>query len=151
MLKHASSPFEQLIGTTLGNYRLEQLIGQSRIGPVFLVRTDTTATTYLLYILAGSMSLAPKDRESYLERFQYQASQIATLQHPYILPLLDYGADRGLPYLITPHIQMRSLRARLARSGALDVLTVGRYLDQIATALEYAHEHAVDPCGRPLG
>ncbi len=67
-------------------------------------------------------------------------------EHPEI-----HGADRGLPYLITPHIPMRSLRARLARSGALDVLTVGRYLDQIATALEYAHEHAVDPCGRPLG
>jgi serine/threonine protein kinase len=142
MLKHASSSFEQLIGTTLGNYRLEQLIGQSRIGPIFLVRTDT-ATTFILQMLAGSINLAPRDRESYLERFQYQAAQTTSLQHPYILPLLDYGVYRGLPYLITPHIQMRSLSARLARSGPLNVLTVGRYLDQIATALEYAHEHAV--------
>jgi len=143
MLKHAPSSFEQLIGTTLGNYRLEQLIGQSRIGPIFLVRTDTAATTFILQMLAGSINLAPRDRESYLERFQYQAAQTATLQHPYILPLLDYGVYRGLPYLITPHIQMRSLSARLARSGPLNVFTVGRYLDQIATALEYAHEHAV--------
>jgi serine/threonine protein kinase len=143
MLKHASSSFEQLIGTTLGSYRLEQLIGQSRIGPIFLVRTETAATTFILQMLAGSINLAPRDRESYLERFQYQAAQVATLQHPYILPLLDYGVYRGLPYLITPHIQMRSLSARLARSGPLDVLTVGRYVDQIATVLEYAHEHAV--------
>lgn len=143
MQKHASSFFEQLVGTTLGNYRLEQLTGQGRMGPIFLVRTDTASTTFLLHMLAGSMNLAPKDRESYLERFQYQASQIATLQHPYIFPLLDYGVYRGLPYLISPHIQMRSLHARLARSGPLDVFTVGRYLDQIATALEYAHEHAV--------
>jgi serine/threonine protein kinase len=143
MLRHASSTFEQLVGTTLGNYRLEQLNGQSRMGPIFLVRTDKASTTFLLHILAGSMNLAPKDRESYLERFQYQASQIATLQHPYILPLLDYGAYRGLSYLITPHIQMRSLHTRLAKSGPLDVLTVGRYVDQIATALEYAHEHGV--------
>src|SRR6266516_1688043 len=142
MLKHASSSFEQLIGTTLGNYRLEQLIGQSRIGPIFLIRTDTAATTFILQMLTGSINLAPRDRESYLERFQYQAAQTATLQHPYILPLLDYGVYRGLPYLITPHIQMRSLSARLARSGPLNVFTVGRYLDQIATALEYAHEHA---------
>lgn len=142
MLKHASSSFEQLIGTTLGNYRLEQLIGQSRIGPVFLVRTDTAATTFILQMLAGSINLAPRDRESYLERFQYQATQVATLQHPYILPLLDYGVYRGLPYMITPHIQMRSLSVRLAKSGPLNVFTVGRYLDQIATALEYAHEHA---------
>ena len=72
MLRHASSSFEQLVGSTLGNYRLEQLVGQSWIGPVFLVRTDTATTTYLLHILAGSMNLAPKDRESYLERFQHR-------------------------------------------------------------------------------
>src|SRR6185437_4917279 len=34
----------------------------------------------------------------------------------------------------------RSLTARLKRSGPLDMLTAGRYLDQIAAALEYAHE-----------
>ncbi len=77
MLKHAPSSFEQLIGTTLGNYRLEQLIGQSRIGPIFLVRTDTAATTFILQMLTGSINLAPRDRESYLERFQYQAAQTA--------------------------------------------------------------------------
>ncbi len=38
---------------------------------------------------------------------------------------------------------MRSLLSRLARSGPLDVFTIGRYLDQIATALEYGQEHAV--------
>src|SRR5260370_23485868 len=38
---------------------------------------------------------------------------------------------------------MRSLLNRLARSGPLDVFPIGRYLDQIATALEYGQEHAV--------
>src|SRR5260370_41638079 len=38
---------------------------------------------------------------------------------------------------------MRSLGYRLASNGPLDVVTAGRSLDQIATALEYAHEHAV--------
>jgi hypothetical protein len=35
------------------------------------------------------------------------------------------------------------LLSRLDRNGPLDVFTIGRYLDQIATALEYGHEHAV--------
>ncbi len=136
------SAFDKLIGVTLGNYRLEQFLGQSDVRPNFLVRADAT-TTYLLRFLAGSTSLPSQDHSVYLERFHYQAGQIAALRHPYILPLLDFGVYRDVPYLISPHIPLRSLRTRIDRNGALNTFTVGRYLDQIATALEYAHEHAV--------
>ncbi len=134
--------FDKLVGITLGTYRLEQYLGQSEIGPNFLVRTDTT-TTYLLRFLVGSASLPSQERSVYLEHFQYQAGQIATLRHPYILPLLDFGVYRDMPYLVSPHIPLRSLRTRIDKNGALNTFTVGRYLDQIATALEYAHEHSV--------
>lgn len=133
----------RMTGTRLGNYRLERSLGQGKWGPVFLARTDTADTAYLLRILAGLTSSGAKDRQAYLERFQHQASQIATLQHPNILPLLDYGIYNGMPYLVSPHIAMRSLRTRLAKSVSLDVVTVGRYLDQIAATLDYAHQHGV--------
>ncbi len=48
-----------------------------------------------------------------------------------------------MPYLVTTHSSLRSLRTRIDKNGALNTFTVGRYLDQIATALEYAHEHGV--------
>jgi serine/threonine protein kinase len=141
MLKNTT--FEKWIGTSLGNYRLEQFIEQSNWGPVFLARTSANATSYLLRFLIGPTNQSSKAHELYLERFQYQASKIATLQHPYILPLIDFGVYRGLPYLVSPQMSMRSLLSRLDRNGPLDVFTIGRYLDQIATALEYGHEHAV--------
>lgn len=125
----------------MGKYYLERFIGRSKIGPIFLIRADTTS--YLLRFLDGPLNETPRDHAVYLEHFQYRASQIATLQHPHLLPLLNYGVFRGLPYLVTPHLPLRSLRTRLLKNGALDTFTVGRYLDQIATALEYAHEHAV--------
>ncbi len=135
--------YDRFIGATVGDYRLERLMGYGKWGPTFLVRTDATATTYLLRFLAGPTTLGVRDRDAYLERFHHQASQIAILQHPYILPLLGYGSYRGIPYLVSPHIAMRSLRTRLAKSGPLDVFVVGRYLDQIAATLEYAHQHGV--------
>ena len=141
MVEYAS--LDRLIGTRLGNYRLEQSLGRGKWGPVFLARTDTVDTAFLLSILAGLTLSGAKDRQAYLERFQHQASQIATLQHPNILPLLDYGIYQGMPYLVSPHIAMRSLRTRLAKGVSLDVLTVGRYLDQIAATLDYAHQHGV--------
>lgn len=136
------SSIEKLVGVTLGTYRLEQFLGQSGVGPTFLARTDAT-TTYLLRFLVGSTSISSQDHLVYLERFQYQASQIAALRHPYILPLLDFGVYHDVPYLVSPHIPLRSLRTRIDKNGALNTFTVGRYLDQIATALEYAHEHSV--------
>jgi serine/threonine protein kinase len=141
MIEYAS--LDRLIGTRLGNYHLEQSLGQGKWGPVFLARTDTAETTYLLRILAGSTAPGVKARQAYLERFQHQASQIAALQHLNILPLLDYGIYQGMPYLVSPYIAMRSLRTRLAKNRTLDVVTVGRYLDQIAATLEYAHQRGV--------
>jgi serine/threonine protein kinase len=134
-----NTAFDKFVGITVGNYHLERFIGQSNLGPAFFTRTDS-ATTCQLCFLAGP---EPRDRQAYLERFQSQARQVAALQHQYILPLLDYGVYRGIPYLVTPHIPLRSLRARVDKNGPLDVSTIGRYLDQIATALEYAHEHGI--------
>lgn len=140
MLKTTS--FDKLAGLALGNYRLERFIGQSKLGPTFLARVDAS-TTYLLRFVEGPLYASPREHEIYLEHFQYRAKQIAALQHPYILPLFDFGIYRGVPYLVSPHIPLRSLRSRIEKHGTLNTFTVGRYLDQITTALEYAHEHAV--------
>ena len=140
MLKTVS--YDKLAGVELGHYRLERYLGQSKIGPTFLARTDV-ATTYLVRFLDSPIYLVPREREAYLDQFQYRARQITALQHPYILPLLDYGTYRSLPYLVSPHIPLRTLRTRVMKYGSLDTFTIGRYLDQIATALEYSHEHAM--------
>src|SRR5438128_4993306 len=77
------SSLDKLIGTNLGNYHLSQIIEESIWGPVFLARIETIATTYLIRCLTGLTSPEGKHGDDYLERFQNQASQLATLQHPY--------------------------------------------------------------------
>lgn len=66
------------------------------------------------------MHASTKKHEVYLEHFQYRASQIVTLQHPYILPLIDFGVYRGFPYLVSPHIPLRSLHTRIEKNGVLN-------------------------------
>ena len=166
MIEHQS--FDKLVGTALGNYRLERLIEQNELGAVFLaskrsadgregiierrLASSTTArsaegpykkTTYLLRVLAVPTDVTAEDRMVYLGRFQREANQVAGLQNPYILPLLDYGNHQGTPYLVSPNLPVTSLSAVITQKGPLDVLVASRYLDQVATALEYAHEHAV--------
>ncbi len=80
-LKNAT--FDKWVGMSVGNYRLEQFIEQSHWGPVFLARTGSATTGYIMHFLVGPTNLTTREQEVYLERFQYQASQIAALQHPW--------------------------------------------------------------------
>ena len=135
---------ERFVGTRINSYLVDQIVEQSELGALFLARDSLSGNQYVLGVL--SLSLAAEihsNGSSPRETFQHQANTIASLQHPYILPLVDYGSVGDIPYLAWPSVPTRPLSIRLTQSGSLDLLTVGRYLDQIAAALEYAHEHLV--------
>ena len=133
---------EALVGATLGKYRLEHLLGKGELSSMYLATNTEANTPFTLRILHVNADQNTEVGASYSTRFQQQAAHIATLQHPYILPLVDFDIWRGMPFLVWPGVSARALTSRLAQNVPLDVLTVGRYLDQIAGALEYAHGQA---------
>src|SRR6266568_3947914 len=101
------SAFDKLVGTTLGNYRLDKLTDKNDLGPVFLARSSKDSGRFLLRVLAVPADLTAEARIVYLGYFQQQANQVAGLQNPYILPLLDYGNHQGMPYLVSPDLSVR--------------------------------------------
>ncbi|MBA2391782.1 MAG: protein kinase [Ktedonobacteraceae bacterium] len=139
-------PFlEKFIGATVGNYHLEQLLEQSKWGPVFMA-SSRAGTSYVIRFVGTQFQENELNTDAhivFLGRFQQEANQVASLQHPHILPLLDYGNYQSIPYLVYPHVPLTSLRSLLAQNVPTDLNSVGRYLDQFASALEYAHQHAV--------
>ncbi len=135
--------YDTLLGVTIGNYRLAQLLGQSKYGPLFLARSLADDTRSLLRFLAPPAELAGEARIVYLGLFQQKASKVAALRHPHILPVIDYGNYQGMPYLVQPTIAITTLRSQLAKHGPPGLLTISRILDQVADALEYAHQHAI--------
>jgi eukaryotic-like serine/threonine-protein kinase len=140
MLEQTS--YGQWLGSTIGEYRLTRLQSTSPLGPLFTADSVQSSSTFLLRLLTvppAQTSEAMGIYQGYLER---QAGHIITLRHPYMLPLVNYGIYQGQPYFVWPYTSMRSLTTRVSQSGVLDVVTAGRYLDQIAAALEYAHQHA---------
>jgi len=74
-----STPYPS-IGTTLGEYRLEQLLERSEFGPVFLARNNATGTMFRLRILTLPSELASEERIVYLGHFQQQENQLTELQ-----------------------------------------------------------------------
>ena len=129
-------------GARLGDYQLAQLLESGEAGQLFLAR-GAAGASLRLRVLTVPSDLDAEERMLYLGYVQKQANQVAALKHTHILPLLDYGIYQGRPYLVYPHYAIEALSKYLARKGAMEMLLAGRYLDQVAEALECAHQRGI--------
>src|SRR5438552_18466719 len=85
------SLFDSLIGATLGNYCLEELIEHNEASSVYKARNTVAGALFRLRVLAVPPDLKPEDRIVYLARFQQEAHQLAVPQHMHNLPLVNYA------------------------------------------------------------
>ncbi len=134
---------ETLVGTVLGTCTLQKLIGQGSVGAVFLAQQSRPNRQVAVKVLLPLLPLSPNQRAAYLEHFSRRADVIASLEHPNIIPLHEYGEHNGLPYLVMPYINGGTLSDEMEREGPLLLTKVAFYIEQLAAALTYAHEHGV--------
>src|SRR5258708_6751496 len=81
--------------------------------------------------------------EPFVRRFEREALAVGTLSHDHILPLYDFGEQRPWYYLVMPFVEGGTLRDYLLKKERLTTEEAGSFLDQIAAALQYAHDHGV--------
>lgn len=122
------------IGQQLGNYRLIQLLGKGGFADVYLAEHSYLGTYAAIKVL--DMRLTSDN----IELFSKEARTIASLVHPHILRVLDFGIERGIPFLVMDYAPNGTLRQRHPRGSLLSVDTVISYVKQIASALQYIHE-----------
>src|SRR5256885_16781603 len=134
---------EALIGTVLGSCTLQRIIGQGGMGAVFLAQQSRPRRQVAVKVLLPATSLKPNQRAAFLERFRRETDAAASLEHPNILPVHEYGEVDGLAYLVMPYISGGTLRDELDQTGPLPLIQVVNYLDQMAAALGFAHDHGV--------
>lgn len=65
------------------------------------------------------------------------------LRHPQIIEIVDFGVESQTPYLAMPYLSNGSVRARHPRGARLPLPTVVNYVQQIASALQYAHDEGM--------
>src|SRR5947209_1521454 len=132
-----------LVGKTLGNYRLETLIGKGGMSAVFLAQQLQLERYVAVKVLMPDLIKDNSLYEEFLMRFQREASLIAGLEHPNITPIYDYGKHEDIAYLVMPYLAGGTLRDVLAQRGALPLQEALIYIEQAAAALDYAHAHGV--------
>src|SRR6266571_8701594 len=123
------------IGQQLGNYRLVRLLGQGGFADVYLgehIHLGTQAALKMLKTrLVGSS----------MEQFRAEARTIASLVHPNIVRVLDFGIEDGIPFLVMDYASNGTLRQRHPRGIPLPPASIVLYVKQLASALQYVHDH----------
>jgi serine/threonine protein kinase len=134
---------EELIGTVLGTCTLQRLIGQGGMGAVYLAQQSRPHRQVAVKVLMPMTPLNPNQLVAFLERFRRETDAAASLEHPNIVPVYEYGEREGLAYLVMPYISGGTLRDEMEREQTLPLAKIVNYLDQMAAALDFAHEHGV--------
>src|SRR5579862_4798174 len=134
---------EALIGMVLGTCTLQRLIGQGGMGAVFLAQQSRPRRQVAVKVLLPATALKPQHLAAFLERFRRETDAAASLEHPNITPVHEYGERDGLAYLVMPYISGGTLRDEMERTGPLPLAKTVHYLDQVAAALDFAHQHGV--------
>ena len=126
------------IGDTLGDYQVTGVLGRGGMGKVFRVRNLVSdreeAMKVVLPDLGENVELA--------DRFLREIKVHASLQHPNIAALHTALRIEGRLVMIMELVDGVSLEETLRR-GPLDVPVAVHYINQILTALAFAHERGV--------
>ena len=129
---------EQLQQTLGSAYTLERELGGGGMSRVFVAEESALGRKVVIKVLPPEIAAGVS-----VERFRREIQLAARLQHPHIVPVLSSGEMEGLPYYTMPFVEGESVRARLARSGALSLTEAVSILRDVARALSYAHERGV--------
>jgi serine/threonine protein kinase len=132
-----------LIGQTLGNYRIETLLGAGGMGQVFRARHIHLDRPAALKVMHENLA---RDA-GFQTRFRQEARAIAALRHPHIVEVYDFGEEQGRCYLVLELLDSGSL-TKLLRDPSLtsggSSLPLGiDLMRQAAEALAYAHAQGI--------
>jgi TOMM system kinase/cyclase fusion protein len=122
-------------------YEVLSKLSEGGFGEVFQARQLTTGQ------LVAIKTLRQQHRdysENQLARFRREVKLCATLRHPHIVGLIDFGVTKaGVLYIVFEYVPGRTLAEVLAHEGALPVREAVRLMAQVLDALSCAHQAGI--------
>lgn len=127
-----------MIGSKIGQYEIVEELGKGGMSTVYRAVDQPQDRIVALQIVHHPQS----GDQAKLVQFKQDVEAIAALKHPHILPIYDAGASDGKLYFTSQYIDGESVKQRFADDSLSpqDIIQIG---EQVASALDYAHNHAI--------
>jgi serine/threonine protein kinase len=130
---------DRLLDRQLGPYKIVEAIGQGGMARVYKGYHEDLARYAAIKVIAWGLV---EDQE-FTSRFRREAQAIASLRHPHIVTIYDFGKYEHGYYLVMEYIDGQDLETLIARGEPLPPATIQSIITQIAEALDYTHSHNV--------
>jgi eukaryotic-like serine/threonine-protein kinase len=129
-----------MIETTVdGRYQIVARIAAGGMGEVFRAHDPVLEREVALKMLHTSLA----DDQAFIDRFRREARSAATLSHPNIVAVHDWGTTQGTYFMVMEFIRGVNLRAILTRHGALQPAHAVHIVRDVLAALEHAHAQGI--------
>ncbi len=126
---------DPLIGQQLGAYTIQSKLGEGGMARVYKGYHARLRRDVAIKVILSQIA----DKEGFKARFEREAQLIASLQHPNIVAVYDFGDIGNLTYLVMQYVGGGTLRDQLRGGHALDPRQSILYCQQMAKALHHAH------------
>ena len=124
-------------GTRIGPYEIVELLGEGGMGQVYRARDPRLGRDIAVKILTAES----RHNDEAIARFEREARAVASLSHPNILSIHDFGSDDGIFFVVTELLQGRTLREEMQTPMSWrKAIEIGA---EIAEGLSAAHSKSV--------
>src|SRR5271165_5595794 len=127
-----------LIGQRIGQYEIIGMLGTGGMAHVYRARQESMARDVVIKVIRPNLT----QDEQFLERFNREAHIVASLSHPHILKVFDYGQQNETFYLVMELVAGGSLADEI-KKGPVPIPLAADLLEQVALALDYAHRRGI--------
>jgi serine/threonine-protein kinase len=128
------------LGTAVGNYRLDQILGRGGMGTVYSGEHIYIKKQVAVKVLHPQFARYPEA----VNRFLREARAASSINHPNIVDVTDFGVlQDGLVYFVMEYLDGISLEDVIERDGAVELHRALNIANQMALALEAAHAQGV--------
>ncbi len=129
-----------MVGRLLGNrYKIIRELGSGGMARVYLAKDNKKLSLVAVKILYPQLC----ENFTYIQRFNREAKMAMGLSSPYIVGVLDYGADKDDHYLVMEYVEGKTLAELMREEGPLPWGRALAIAYEAAQALREAHRHRI--------
>lgn len=128
-----------LIGQQLGIYQVQANLGKGGMAQVYKAYHPRLRREVAIKVILAEIA----DSAGFQERFEREAQMIASLEHPNIVSVYDFGEEGNLTYLVMQYVGGGTLRDQLRGKRPLEPQLAAHYARQMALALHHAHQRGI--------